>query len=479
MPYPFVLPTTSAFSYSSSFSCESHPSLPLNASTHRGVVRDTLKTHKRLGPSSQVPNLSSVISSVNNYLPYLFTVDAGLGRKAIHGDEINVILKTAPTIEWRPTLSGNALPGKEVARVNIQSLEYEVYFVLSTLANAYTLQARAALHPLYVTSGAPVGPQQRLAAITSAARLLQDAASIYNYLASRAERLVTNAPCIDIAPTTVSAQCALAHAEATLLAVLKDDPYPAVVAQNRNKNDTEWMYKAPDIPKVRAQLFARLCLAASEHAAKAHSLCQAAGKGSGKLNDGFIRYVDDLRRTSRARACRFFGIDAELGGQTGTAIAWLHAAQQELGLDQKEAKKAFGLGRLKKEWSEKREDRKVEQGANDWGSDAGRLEESRIVEMLEAKWTKENDTMLAQIVPPTGPLLAQMPSGRDLYKVMPYQPPSLDSMTLDAMRALPDRSDDVDNDLSSGDEGTLVDSAPAGAFCGSQGGSRTGTPGYY
>lgn len=391
MPYPFVLPTTSAFSYSSSFSCETHPSLPLNASTYRGIVRDTLKKHKRLPPSSQSPNLSLVVSALNGYLPYLFAVDAGLGRKAAHGDEINVILKTAPVIEWRPTLSDATVPGKESSRVKIQSLEYEVLFALSTLANAYSLQARAVLHPLYVTSSAPVGTQQRQSAITAATKYLLDAAAIYDYLATRAEGIVTTPPSADIAPTTFRAQSSLALAEATLLAVLKDDPYPAVVAQDRNKNDTEWMYKAPEIPKVRAHLFARLCLAASEHAAKAYSLSQGSGRG-GKLNDGFVRYLEDLRRTSRAKACRFFGIDADLGGQTGSAIGWLHAALQELGVDQKDVKKGLGLGRLKKEWSEKREDRKVEKGSN-WGSDAGKWEETRVVELLEAKWAKQNDTV--------------------------------------------------------------------------------------
>ena len=50
------------------------------------------------------------------------------------------------------------------------------------------------------------------------------------------------------------------------------------------------------------------------------------------------------------------------------------------------------MGRLKKEWSEKREDRKVERGTG-WGADGGRLEETRVIEMLEAKWTKQNDTV--------------------------------------------------------------------------------------
>jgi len=437
-----------------------------------------------------------VVVSLNSYLPYLFTVDAGLSRGAVHGDEVNVVLKVAPAIEWRPTLSGATVPGKENSRVKIQSLEYEIFFALSALANAYSLQARAALHPLYVTSDAPVGTQQRQSAVTSATKHLLDAAAIYDYLASRAEGMVTSPPCPDITAATFRGQSSLALAEATLLAVLKDDPYPALVAQDRNKNDTEWMYKAPEIPKVRAHLYARLCLAASEHAAKAYSLCQGTGKG-GKLDDGFVKYLEDLRRTSRAKACRFFGIDAELGGQTGTALGWLHAALQELGVEQKDAKKGLSLGRLKKEWSEKREDRKVEKGSN-WGSDAGKLEETRVIEMVEVKWAKQNDTvcvgavtglgrntltrnfqMFTQAIPPAGSLLAQMPSGREIHNIKPFQPPLLESAALDAMRAPPDRSDDVGNDLSSDDEGTLVGSNPVGAFPGTGREYGTATPNYY
>ncbi|KAK3394159.1 hypothetical protein B0H63DRAFT_38114 [Podospora didyma] len=481
MPYPFVLPTTSAFSFSSSFSCESHPSLPLNASTHRGVVRDTLKKHKRLPPSLQAPNLASVVSSLDNYIPYLFAVDAGLSHRAVGGEEINVILKTAPAIEWRPTLSDTTLPGKkENARVKIQSLEYEVFFTLSALASAYTLQARTALQPLYVTSTAPVGTQQRQAAITSATKALLDAASIYDYLARRAEGLVTTSPCADISQAATRAQSSLALAEATLLAVLKDDPYPAVVAQDRNRNDTEWMFKAPTIPKVRAHLFARLCLAAAEHAAQAHSLC-ANRSSAGKISDALVKYLEDLRRTSRAKACRFFGIDAELGGQTGTAIAWLYAGLQELGVERdpnSSGSSGSGLSKLKKGWTEKREDRKVEKGAN-WGADGGKLEETRVLEMLEAKWTKQNDTIFSQAIPPTGQLLAQMPSGRDIHTVKPYQSPMLDGSALEAMRAPPDRSDELGGYASS-DEETAVDPAPVGAFPGTQGDYyRTGTPQYY
>jgi hypothetical protein len=392
MPFPFVLPTTSAFSFSSSVTCQSHPSLPLSASTHRGVVRDTLKKHKRLPPPSQAANLSLVISAVSNYAPYVLTLDAGLGNKSINGEALAATITTPPKIEWRPTLSDALVPGREAPRVKVTHLEHEILFALSTLATAHALVARSTLQPLHVTSVAPLGPEGRAAAITSATRSLLTACSIFAYLAARPPPTTAPPPCADVAPPVLLAQKALALAEATLLAVLKDDPYPTAAAQARNVHDTEWMFKAPDIPKVRAHLFARLCLAASEHAAEAAGLCSGQ-----KLADSFAKYVSDLRGCARAKACRFFAIDAELGGKTGEAIGWVRAGLAELGVEASEGgKRGFGLGRLKKEFKEKREDKKVEKGAA-WGIDAGRSEEVRVLEMLETKWVKQNDTVSMQI----------------------------------------------------------------------------------
>jgi hypothetical protein len=392
MPFPFKLSTTSSFSFSTYFESNSHPSLPLAASTYRGVVRDSLKKYKRLPPQSQATDLSSLLQCLNNYLPSLFAIDAGLSGQSVAGEEVDIVLKTTPAIEWRPTLSTFSVPGREPPRTKLNSFEYEIYFVLSTLAYIHTLSSRNSLHPLYSTATSSLPTSERTTVITAATKHLLSAASIHSFLSSRSEALLSPPPCVDISTPVFTGLAALALAEATLLAVLKDDPYPAAVAQDRNKNDKEWMIKAPEIPKVRAHLFARLCLAATEHAAKAAGLLRGA-----KIEDDLVRYVEDLKRVGKAKACRFFGIDAELGGQTGTGIAWLRAGMQELGVATARAEDGkrglgLGLGRLKREWSEKREERKVDKGAA-WGTDAGVAEEGRVLAMLEAKWVKMNDTV--------------------------------------------------------------------------------------
>lgn len=387
MPFPFTLPTTSALPYTSFTTSTTHPSLPLAASTHRGLLRIALKEHKRLPPASRAPNLSTVLSALDNYLPYLFTLDAALCGRSVNGEEVDLALKEEIHVEWRTTLTGTLL-GREPPRVKGKGLDFEIAFVLHTLACVYTLQARARLVTLY----GPTSPttEQRTTIITTATNHLLRANSVYNYLASRSAETDASSAALETLAQTQGGLAALALAEANLLAVLKDDPYPAVVAQNRNKNDKDWMFKPPDIPKVRAHLFARLCLGAAEHAGKAEAMLSA----SGRIDEPLIKYVKDLSRTSRAKACRFFGIDAELGGETGQGIAWLIGGRKQLDfVDTKdEGSKLKGLAKLKKDWSERREDKKIEKGG-DWGSDAGRLEELRAIEMLEQKWNKMNDTV--------------------------------------------------------------------------------------
>jgi hypothetical protein len=87
--------------------------------------------------------------------------------------------------------------------------------------------------------------------------------------------------------------------------------------------------------------------------------------------------------------------DSEAGGKTGEGIAWLRGARKELGFVSSGAdheKKSFGFSKLKKEFQEKKEDRKIEKGEG-WGTDAGKFEEGRIVDMLLKKWEKMNDTV--------------------------------------------------------------------------------------
>lgn len=276
-------------------------------------------------------------------------------------------------------------------------------------------------------------------------------------------------------------------AEASLLFVLKDDPYPALLQQSRDRNDREWMVKAPDLPRVRAHLFARLCFGAGEHAGRAGAVERGgAGGGGGGGGKELVRYCEDLRRVCRARGCRFLGVDADGSGRTGEGIAWLRGGMAELGMDVARdggggESMMGGLGKLKASWAGKREDRKMEKGkVGEWGSDAGRMEEGRVLEWLEKKWVKQNDTVNVQIVPDYKELVAgMMPSGREAFGSNPgmWSPTLLGEDVLARMRAPIDVDDGLGDELSSGDEvdgneggERKASRDPAGAFPGSNDG---------
>ena len=387
MPFAFTLPTTAHLSFSAYTSSTTHPSLPLTTTTYRGVLRNILKKHKRLPPQASAANLSTVLSALNDYIPYLLTLDAALSGKTINEEEVDLVLGREIEVEWRTTLTATT-PGRQAPRLKRNGLDYETSFALHTLACVYTLQARVQLLALY----AAVTPttEQRVSIIQTATKHLLQASSLHTYLSSHSAETDASSAIIEMLSQTQAGLAALALAEATLLFVLKDDPYPAVVAQERNKNDKDWMIKPPEIPKVRAHLFARACLGAAEHAGKAEAMFSA----SGGIDEALMKYVINLKKTSRAKACRFFGIDAELGGETGIGIAWLVGGKKQLGFAGAgdEGSKMKGLAKFRKDWTERREDKKIERGG-EWGSDAGRLEELRVIDMLEAKWNKLNDTV--------------------------------------------------------------------------------------
>lgn len=399
MPPSFKLPTTASLAFENFFSSDTHPSLPSTASSTRHLFRFTLKKHKRITDTAKPAHLPQVLLTLNAYLPYLLALDDGLSGKPVADEEVTIVLAKEIETEWRSVLSNTPLGRPvEAPRIRLRSLEYEILFTLSTLATIHVLSARETLHVLFVTHTTPPTAEARTTAITAAVKSLLTAHSIHTYLAHRATSApITPPPCPDVSSSTFSALAALDIAEATLVTVAKDDPYTAAVAQERNKQDNEWMYKAPTISPVRALLFARLCVAASEHAARASGLLSSVPG----MTQSLIRYAEDLRGTARAKACRFLGIDAEMVGDVAKGIAWLRAAKKELGIvgvdEEVSRKKRFGSGlrELKKEWQEKREDKKVARGAGDqsWGGDAGRFEESRVVEGLCGKWEKLNDVV--------------------------------------------------------------------------------------
>jgi hypothetical protein len=419
MVYAFTLPTTSHLSFQTHLSSSTHPSLPQAASTARHALRTALKTHKRLprGPQ-QDAHLTTILTTLTDYLPYLSALSTGISNKPAETiEEIELTLLSEIQSEWRPTLSSISLKTSTTtrARVRGQGLDFEIAFVLTTLGYVLSGLAHTSVIRTLYASTTPT-PEQRTAAVQTATKHLLQASAVHSLLASspsfaHVARSVSGGSSVpDLDPAAQAALSSLALAEATLLAVLKDDSYVAACIQARNPNDKDWMVRAAEIPKVRAHLFARLCIRAAEYAEQARAgLGTVGADGRAGIEEDLVKYARVLSRVARGRACRFFGVDAELAGEIGEGIAWLRAAKGALGVrgavaEQKEnVGKSRGFSRFKQGWMERREERKMEKDAGvresmvkgelGPGDSAGREEEGRVIEMLETKWVRMNDTV--------------------------------------------------------------------------------------
>ena len=432
MVYGFRLPTTSHLSFQTCLSSNTHPSLPQTASTARHALRIALKTHKRLPRGvQQDTHLSSVLNAINDYLPYLLAISHGLGGKPVSNnsntstEEIEIVLHAEVEPEWRTTLSSTSPfatlkkspKSPSSSRARGRGIDFEIGFVLTTLAYVLANLAHSGVVRALYAAQTPT-PEQRTTAVQTATRHLLQASAVHSLASASVDADLAVVP--DLNPTTQTALSALNLAEATLLAVLKDDAYVTTCIQSRNPHDKDWMVRAPEVPKVRAMLFARLCVRAAEYAEQAAAGLGSVGPGGkGGVDDELVKYAHMLGRVARARACRFFGVDAELAGKVGDGIAWLRAAKGALGLRNgptgvmdggnaaaaAASKRNMGLSRLKREWAERREERKTEKDAGgrdrekselDPGDHAGREEEGRVIEMLETKWVRMNDTVSVQ-----------------------------------------------------------------------------------
>ena len=367
-----------------------------------------------------------MLNALEVYIPLLTAVVRGVRGEERKVDisvlngtegEKGIEVQWTPTLSARRILSSQRLKRGKGGRVSGKGLEFELAFVLSTLGYVLVNIARVrCLQTLYCVKTPTT--EEKTGAISAAMKNLLLAAGVHKFLSegsllSLQEAETTKVPIPDLDTSTQSALMHLAMAEATLLAVLKDDAYLSACIQARNPHDKDWMVKSPDIPKVRALLFARLCVRAAEYAELAAAAVFAGGKESG-VDEEVCGYMRVLGRVARAKACRFFGIDAEMDGRVGEGIAWVRAGRGALGLKselegdsvEQKGKGRLGFSRLKREWSERREERRVEKDAGagisragereaelDWGDDAGREEEGRVLDMLEEKWVKMNDTV--------------------------------------------------------------------------------------
>ena len=76
--------------------------------------------------------------------------------------------------------------------------------------------------------------------------------------------------------------------------------------------------------------------------------------------------------------------------------------------------------------------------------------------------------MNVQRIPPSEPLLAKLPSGREYHTSAPYIPPVLDEDVHDKMRALPNPGDGGFDEKEDDSDDRGSDPEPVGAFPGTK-----------
>ncbi|RPB25932.1 hypothetical protein L211DRAFT_836024 [Terfezia boudieri ATCC MYA-4762] len=459
MPFPFTLPTTSTVSFSQHYTSPTYPSLPLSCTTHRGILRDSLKAHKRLSLSAQGANIKHIINITTEYISYLQFLQEALKS----GDASPIPTTLEIETEWRPTLSSSTRFGiTQSERRKGKGLEYEVFWAYSTLAYAHTIQARALLMEfLSPTTSSPDSAASPL--LPQATNHVLTSAQIFQYLLTLTPPIATagdqkNSIPVNICEPMLSSLASISLGSATLLAVLRTDPYPAYLAitgipgskKNNDIYSKDYLYSPPPPPTgVKAMLYSRLCIAASEHAVRAQGVISDLIR-AGAINEEYVRYLEDLKRVAKARGCRFLGVDAEVQGRLGEGLGWIKLGKEFLGgtipttssNDDKEKKTL--ASRMEKLRLSKLSPPSLSSHSSSTQTSDSVLppnldpcsvhSELQTIEGLDAKWSKTNDKLVFEKVPATNSLVSKIPGGREIHVIKAYSPVKLGSESINTLR---------------------------------------------
>lgn len=439
MPFQFTLPSPGPLQWSSFFESSTHPGLLAEATSAHAHLRHALKSRSQGKTADPAVHLSRLLECIDRYVPLLLAIEAALNSYGVADSSIDIVLKQEVQCQWRTSIVVSKPPLTKSRRLEIKGIDSIICYVLLTKAEAHMLSAKQCISSLSGLS--ELGTEQgRLGTIQKAVQEVQQAASIFSHASTRSSQIPSHALSPDITTQSLDALQAMATAEFCLLMAFKDDHQLEAAIRERDQTNLDWMVAPTKIPKARSLLLSRLCCAAAEYLYDAiGGLGFLVTQDRVRLADGLLKYLTHLAQTARARACRFTAIHREGDGKTGEALAWLRAAEQELGFKNaiaSEQSRGLSLSRMKASWQDshqmKRHERRQETCKEDHEV-AGRLEERIVVTVLYKQWTKQNDLSNTQRIPDHISLPNTLPSGRALAQVAPWQPPSLESGHLQRM----------------------------------------------
>lgn len=375
--FPFALPTTGNLALSTHLRSIDYQPIVMNADATRAAVRDSLKRAKR----ADSPDTLGVIKTLEEYIPYLFTIIDGLEK----GD-FDLITEVSPS--WRMPLrtSRSQINVVEAPRVEIMGLEYERGMILITYALSLIVQSDKVIQAISEASQNEDAANQPWKQATS---YLLKAESVLSYLANTPPAIEqqedTSIP-IDLQPTTISGLSNLVKGSLHLLILLKSSSASSAVSPG---------------------LLSRISIYTTERFSSALQLLQPSAttkhdkmKAKVGFSDSLTNWLINAQAYSTASAYRYMAVESAKNNQVGRAIGLLDLSSQTLASmkkSKKDSERLISLGQQVK-------------------SD---------VDTLYQSYKAENDRLAFQKIPDLKELQHNWPSGREATTLKPpWSPPT-------------------------------------------------------
>ncbi|KAK9493804.1 BRO1-like domain-containing protein [Lipomyces doorenjongii] len=370
--FPFQLPTTGVFSFCNCISSTERYQLLADTDVQRARVRDVLKRAKR----SNIQDMLEVVKTIEDYIPYVFTIKEGLEA----GD---LLLDAEIVTSWRLSLTAPHLHLVENQRVQVPTIYFEISMTLLT----YALSLLSLGEETYQIGQSEEKWKQATAHLLSAQAVL-------TYLSTHPLQL-GSAPPLDLHPSTLTPIIKLISGSVHLLVVYK------------SLSSTTSTSKPPP-----ASLMSRISIYGLEQFSAALSLLSAPFQ-----YDALQSWLQDAKSYATAVAQRYMAVERESKGDVGSAIAFCVAARAEV--------KGGTAAEILKHSSKFLHKKPSMSGSSSSSSSGGGAKQKDGIQVniralrseledLEKSYRTQNDRVAFQKIPDVKEIKRNWPSGREV-----------------------------------------------------------------
>ncbi|KAK9461397.1 uncharacterized protein V1516DRAFT_691372 [Lipomyces oligophaga] len=364
--FPFSLPTTGAFSFSSHISSTEYYQLLADADVHRAHLRDILKRAKR----NNTQDVIEVVKTLEDYIPILFSIQTGI-------DNGELSLDSEIVTTWRMPISPSQFHKMgDNQRISGSTIVYEISMTLLT----YALSLMSLAEETFQASDSDDKWKQCTAHLLSAQ-------SVLTYLNSHPAQTYTIVP-IDLQSSTLSPLITTISGSLHLLILYKS------LSSAKSAAST-----------ASASLMSRVSIYALEKFSTALALLPPSLR-----REPIENWLQDAKSYSSGLAQRFMAIDSEAKGQTGAAIALCAAGISDL--------KSGSMITKSKDILSKKPNLSNRSTSNASLSKTyikSKIKQLRLeLENMESSYRNQNDKVLFQQVPDMKEVKRTWPSGREV-----------------------------------------------------------------